>query len=106
MKKKAIKKTKISVDKRVKKDALWKVLIRNVRHYYQDIFMREFGKGIDHWDHKRLVSEIIKFVTLIKLDLSPEETHLEESQGNRNTYNRNLAGLLMFVRTTIHKNPP
>jgi hypothetical protein len=105
-KKKVIKKARISVDKRVKKDALWKQLIRNVRHYYQDIFMREFGKGIDHWDHKRLVSEILKFSTRINLKLSQGAPSICEPHIERDPYHRNLAGLLMFVRTTIHKNPP
>lgn len=68
-KSKAIKKVKVQ-DKRIKKDAIWKQLIRDVRHYFQDIFMRQFGKGIDHWDHNRLISEILKFSDYVKLNLN------------------------------------
>jgi hypothetical protein len=44
--------------KRVKKDALWKQLIRNMRHYFHIAFNGECGKGIDHWSEERLVKEV------------------------------------------------
>ena len=80
--------------------------------------MEKFGKGIDHWDHKRLVLEMTKFSDFIGLDLSSgiseaapftfREDEKLEGKGvtSCESSNKNLMALLMFVRTTIHKNPP
>ena len=42
---------------RVKKDALWKTLLRMMRKYYQDLFVENgLGKGKDHWSHETRIT--------------------------------------------------
>lgn len=51
---------------RVKKDAVWKTLLRMVRKYYQDLFVENgLGKGKDHWSHEKRITQTLKFINAL-----------------------------------------
>jgi hypothetical protein len=94
---------------RVKKDAIWKTLLRMMRKYYQDLFVEYgLGKGKDHWPHDKRMAQTLKFINTLSI--------VQNEKGNQSVC-QNVADLdlpaqkllmsfILLLFTTKHKNPP